>query len=114
MEFRLLGPVEAVRDGRSLALGGAKPRALLGFLVIHANEVVSRDRLIEALWGDRPPGTADHSLDVQVSRLRKVFDQDDVLLTRSGGYVLEVDREQIDVHRFERMRWFTRLTFFGS
>jgi len=103
MEFRLLGPVEAVRDGRSLALGGAKPRALLGFLVIHANEVVSRDRLIEALWGDRPPGTADHSLDVQVSRLRKVFDQDDVLLTRSGGYVLEVDREQIDVHRFERM-----------
>jgi DNA-binding SARP family transcriptional activator/ABC-type transport system substrate-binding protein/streptogramin lyase len=103
MEFRLLGPVEAVRDGGSLTLGGAKPRALLGFLLIHANEVVSRDRLIEALWGDRPPGTADHSLDVQVSRLRKVFEPDDVLLTRSGGYVLEVDRERIDVHRFERM-----------
>jgi DNA-binding SARP family transcriptional activator/ABC-type transport system substrate-binding protein/streptogramin lyase len=103
MEFRLLGPVEAVRDGRSLALGGAKPRALLSVLLIQANEVVSRDRLIEALWGDRPPGTADHSLDVQVSRLRKVFEPDDVLLTRSGGYVLEVDRERIDVHRFEHM-----------
>ena len=50
MEFRLLGPVEAVRDGRSLALGGAKPRALLALLLLHANEVVSRDRLIEALW----------------------------------------------------------------
>ena len=103
MEFRLLGPIEVVRDGRSLALGGAKPRALLALLLIHANEVVSRDRLIEALWGDRPPGTADHSLDVQVSRLRKVFEADDVLLTRSGGYVLDVDPERIDIHRFERM-----------
>lgn len=103
MEFRLLGPIEVVRDGRSLALGGAKPRALLALLLIHANEVVSRDRLIEALWGDRPPGTADHSLDVQISRLRKVFEADDVLLTRSGGYVLDVDPERIDIHRFERM-----------
>jgi DNA-binding SARP family transcriptional activator/ABC-type transport system substrate-binding protein/streptogramin lyase len=102
MEFRLLGPVEAVRDGRSLPLGGAKPRALLALLVLHANEVVSRDRLIDALWGDRAPGTAGHSLDVQISRLRKTFDPDAVLLTRSGGYVLQVEPEQIDVERFER------------
>ncbi|MGH3135404.1 MAG: BTAD domain-containing putative transcriptional regulator, partial [Gaiellaceae bacterium] len=103
MEFRLLGPVEVLRDGRPVALGGAKPRALLALLLLHANEVVSRDRLIDALWGDRPPGTAGHSLDVQVSRLRKAFEPDDLLLTRSGGYVLQVEPEEIDVHRFERL-----------
>ena len=58
MEFRLLGPVEALRDGRPVAIGGAKPRALLALLLLHANEVVSRDRLIDALWPDRAPGTA--------------------------------------------------------
>ena len=56
MEFRLLGPIEAIRDGRSLPLGGAKPRALLALLLLHANEVVSRDRLIEALWPGRRAG----------------------------------------------------------
>ncbi len=103
MEFRLLGPVEAVREDRSLPLGGAKPRALLAFLLIHANEVVSRDRLIEALWPERAPGTAGHSLDVQVSRLRKVFEPEELLVTRSGGYVLEVDPDAIDISRFERL-----------
>ena len=103
MEFRLLGPVEALRSGRLVALGGAKPRALLALLLIHPNEVVSRDTLIEALWPDRPPGTAAHSLDVQISRLRKAFVPEDLLKTRSGGYVLEVEPEQIDAHRFERL-----------
>ena len=70
---------------------------------MHANEVVSRDRLIEALWPSRPPRAADHSLDVQVSRLRKALEPDEPLATRSGGYVLEVDPEQIDVRRFERL-----------
>ena len=102
MEFRLLGPVEVLRDGRPVALGGAKPRALLALLLLHANEVVSRDRLIDALWGDRPPGTAGHSLDVQISRLRKAFEPDEPLLTRPGGYVLEVEPEQVDIHRFEQ------------
>jgi len=103
MEFRLLGPVEAVRDGRSVPLGGAKPRALAALLVLHANEVVSRDRLIEALWADRAPGTAAHSLDVQVSRLRKAFEPDEILTTGGGGYVLEIDPDAIDVRRFERL-----------
>ena len=103
MEFRLLGPVEARRDDRPIALGGAKPRALLALLLLHANEVVSRDRLIDALWSDRAPGTAEHSLDVQVSRLRKAFAPDELLVTRSGGYLLEVEPEQIDARRFERL-----------
>ena len=103
MEFRLLGPIEAIRDVHSLPLGGAKPRALLALLLLHANEVVSRDRLIEALWPGRPPGSAEHSLDVQVSRLRKAFAPDELLLTRSGGYVLEVESDAIDAARFERL-----------
>jgi DNA-binding SARP family transcriptional activator/ABC-type transport system substrate-binding protein len=103
MEFRLLGPIEAVREDRSLPLGGAKPRALLALLLLHANEVVSRDRLIEALWPGRPPGSAEHSLDVQVSRLRKAFAPDELLLTRSGGYALEVGPDAIDAARFERL-----------
>lgn len=103
MEFRLLGPVEARRDDRPVALGGAKPRALLAFFLLHANDVVSRDRIIDALWGDRPPGAAEHSLDVQVSRLRKALAPDAALVRRSGGYALEVETEQIDARRFERL-----------
>lgn len=103
MEFRLLGPVEARRDDRPIPLGGAKPRALLALLLLHANEVVSRDRLIDALWTERPPGTAEHSLDVQISRLRKAFAPDELLVTRSGGYVLEVEPEGLDIRRFERL-----------
>ena len=103
MEFRLLGPVEAVREGHAVALGGPKPRALLALLLLRANEVVSRDRLIDALWGDRPSGAVRHSLDVQISRLRRALEPEELILTRSGGYVLEVDQEQIDVHRFERL-----------
>ena len=103
MEFRLLGPVEGLRSGKLVALGGAKPRALLALLLIHRNEVVSRDALIEALWPERPPGTAAHSLDVQISRLRKAFGPEDLVKTRSGGYVLKVEPEQIDAHRFERL-----------
>jgi DNA-binding SARP family transcriptional activator/ABC-type transport system substrate-binding protein/streptogramin lyase len=103
VEFRLLGPVEVLRSGSTVALGGAKPRALLALLLIHLNEVVSRDTLIEALWPERPPGTAAHSLDVQISRLRRAFAPEDLLKTRSGGYVLEVHPEQVDVHRFEQL-----------
>lgn len=103
MEFRLLGPVEVLRSGGAVALGGAKPRALLALLLIHRNEVVSRDTLIEALWPNRPPGTAAHSLDIQISRLRKAFAPEELLKTRSGGYVLDVDPEQVDVHRFEQL-----------
>ena len=102
MQFRLLGPIEVVRDGRPVALGG-KQRALLVLLLLHANEVVSRDRLLDALWGDRPPGAAAHSLDIQISRLRKALGSGEVLFTRAGGYLLRVKRESIDAVRFERL-----------
>jgi DNA-binding SARP family transcriptional activator len=57
MEFRILGPLEAVADGRVVALDAAKPRALLAILLLHAGEPVSRDRLVEDLWDGRPPAT---------------------------------------------------------
>jgi DNA-binding SARP family transcriptional activator/ABC-type transport system substrate-binding protein len=103
LDFRLLGPLEALSDGRPVALGGAKQRGLLALLLLYANEVVPRDRLIDELWRERPPGTAEHSLDVQISRLRKAFEPEELIMTRSGGYVLQIDPEQIDVHRFERL-----------
>src|SRR5438045_6915878 len=103
MEFRLLGPLEARKGGHALPLGGAKQRALLAILLLHANETVSRDRLIDELWPDRPPGTAAHSLDAQVARLRKTLEEPDLLVTRAGGYALQVDPEQIDACRFERL-----------
>ena len=73
MEFRLLGPVEVLRGGSVVSIGGAKTKALLALLLLRANEVVPRDVLLEALWPERAASTG-HSLDVQVSRLRKSFE----------------------------------------
>jgi len=103
LEFKLLGPLE-VRDGEAvLALGGVKQRALLALLVLHANEVVARDRLMDALWGEAVPPTAGHRLDAQISRLRKTLQLDGRLVTRRGGYALDVDPIRIDSWRFERL-----------
>ena len=85
MEFLLLGPLEVREDGRGIPVGGAKQRALLAILLLHANEVVSRDRLIDELWGERPPGTSGHSLDHQVSRLRKLLEPSELLVTRRAA-----------------------------
>ena len=71
MEFRVLGPLEVEEDGRVLKLGGAKQRALLALLLLHANEAVSRDRLIDELWSSTPPETASAAIQVYVSQLRK-------------------------------------------
>jgi DNA-binding SARP family transcriptional activator len=102
MEFRLLGPLEVVDGDRSLALGGLKQRALLAVLLIHANEIVSVDRLTAALWGDSPPQTAAKSIQIYVSRLRKELGGSR-LATRSPGYVLHLDPPELDSGRFERL-----------
>src|SRR6266545_1022762 len=99
MEYWVLGPLE-VRDGdASLPLSGARQRALLALLLVHANHVLSRDRLIDELWGDHPPETAVQSVQVYVSRLRKLLPPE-TLLTRPPGYMLGAEPEQIDVRRF--------------
>ena len=106
MDFRILGPLEVSRDGRALPLGGPKQRALLALLLQAANEVIASDRLIEDLWHERPPATAAKSLQVHVSRLRKALQSDgdnDVLLTRGQGYVIELGPDQLDVGCFERL-----------
>ena len=102
MEFRLLGPLEVVDGGRLLALGGVKPRSLLALLLLHANQVVSTDRLIDRLWGDEPPATAVKNVQVHVSRLRKELGEDR-LMTRAPGYVLRVEAEEMDLARFENL-----------
>jgi DNA-binding SARP family transcriptional activator/tetratricopeptide (TPR) repeat protein len=101
VRFGLLGPLEVrVGDGH-LRLGGAKQRALLALLLLHANRVLTREQLIDELWED-PPGTVVKALQVHVSQLRKLL-PDGLLVSRSPGYVLEVDPESIDLVRFERL-----------
>ena len=102
MEFRVLGPLEVWDGGEEVSLGGPKLRALLALLLLHPNEVMSGDRLIDELWGEDSPEDAAAALRVNVSRLRKALPQD-VLATRSPGYFLRVDAEALDLHRFERL-----------
>ena len=102
MEFRLLGPLEVIERGRVLALGGGQQRSLFGALLLHANEVVSIDRLIDALWGQTPPVTAPKDVPVYVSRLRKELGEGR-LFTQAPGYVLKVERSELDLRRFEQL-----------
>lgn len=103
IEFRVLGPLEVVRRGRLLDIGGGRKRALLAVLLLHANEVVSSDRLIDEVWGDRPPATAPKIVQGYVSQLRKALSDDgggSVLVTRTPGYVLRLEPGQLDAEHF--------------
>jgi DNA-binding SARP family transcriptional activator len=102
MEFRLLGPLEVTEHDRSLALGGVKQRSLLAVLLLHANEVVSTDRLIDELWGAAPPPTAAKSIQVHISKLRKELGEGR-LATQAPGYVLRVHPWELDLTRFEQL-----------
>jgi DNA-binding SARP family transcriptional activator/tetratricopeptide (TPR) repeat protein len=98
----MLGPLEALADGRSLDLGGQKQRALLAVLLLEANRVVSADRLIEALWEEEPPETAGKALQVYVSQLRKLLGKER-LQTKAPGYLLRVEEGELDLERFQRL-----------
>jgi DNA-binding SARP family transcriptional activator len=102
MDFRLLGPLEVSEHERPLALGGVKQRSLLAVLLLHANELVSSDVLIDRLWGATPPATAGKSVQVYVSRLRKALGHGR-LVTHGRGYVLHVEPFELDLTRFERL-----------
>jgi DNA-binding SARP family transcriptional activator len=101
LEFRLLGPLEALAGSRPIALG-FRQRTLLVLLLLRANEVVSRDRLIDELWGDQPPDAAPNALAALVARLRRALPAE-VLLTGPGGYELRIEPQSLDLHRFERL-----------
>jgi DNA-binding SARP family transcriptional activator len=110
LELRLLGPMEARVDGVSVTISGPRRRALLVRLALSANEVVSKDRLIDDIWGENPPPTAVKSLHVHVSELREMLrvesgvsaKTDEVLVTRPPGYLLRLEREALDTWRFEQ------------
>jgi len=102
MEFRILGPLEVLDGDRPVPLSGAKPRALLGVLLLHANEVVSNTRLVDELWGERPPATAERLVQGYVHALRKELGAD-VLVTQAPGYRLRIDPSALDLFEFQRL-----------
>src|SRR5215211_1034019 len=102
MEYRILGPLEVRVGDRPVELRGARQRELLAVLLLHPNEIVASDRLIDELWPGDPPSTAAKINQNSVSQLRKLLEPD-VLVTRSPGYVLRVEPGELDANRFERM-----------
>jgi predicted ATPase/class 3 adenylate cyclase len=100
MDFRILGPLDALDGARHVALGGRKRRAVLAVLLLHPNETLESERLIDELWGESPPANALKTLQVHVSRLRKEL-APEVLVTREHGYELQLDVDELDANRFE-------------
>ena len=108
--FGILGPLTATRGGVPLRLGTPQQRALLAVLVCQAGRVVTRDRLVDALWGDAPRHAALSSIRAHVSHLRSVLEPEHepgtayrVLVTESNGYRLAVPEANIDASRFKRL-----------
>ena len=102
LEVRVLGPLQVLRDGHAVDLGPPRQRALLAVLVLSANEVVSTERLIDQLWGERPPASAPNMIQVYVSRLRKALGAGR-LVTQKPGYLLRLDEGQLDAMRFAEL-----------
>src|SRR4051794_15565654 len=100
VELRILGALEVSANGHEVPVRAAKQRELLGILLLHPGEVVSRDRLVDALWGERPPETATKALQVHISQLRKASV---AIETRAPGYLLRVEDDALDAARFERL-----------
>lgn len=108
LTVRLLGPVTAMRGEKVAELGSPKVRAVLTLLAAHADQVVSRDELVDGLWGDTPPARAEGAIYTYISALRRALEPDrprgsasSVVLSVGSGYSLRVDRDAVDVHRFE-------------
>src|SRR6266536_4743204 len=111
LRIRLLGPVHAVRDGAELALGSAHPKAVFAALATNANRCLSREDLVNAVWGDDPPPSATGNIYTYVSTLRRVLEPDRdrwsagrVLSSGGGSYCLHVAEEAVDACRFETLR----------
>jgi DNA-binding SARP family transcriptional activator len=112
MQIKVLGPVEAKVNGRSVTPTAAKPRQILALLALHSGSVVSVPTLVEELWDDRPPRSARTTLQTYILQLRRLIGDalaasengaKEVLVTRYGGYLLDVPEEAVDVHEFERL-----------
>jgi DNA-binding SARP family transcriptional activator len=101
-EYRLLGPLEVVKDGAPIALGRRQQRALLAILLLQPGSVVSTDRLVELLWPGTTPGRPKTAIQGYVSGLRKALGPE-AILTRGGGYLLDAEWEQLDAARFKQL-----------
>src|SRR5437763_4764947 len=101
MDFRILGPLEVYEQNCQVELGGRKQRALLGVLLLHANEPISSERLVDELWGDQPPARAHKLVQGYVSALRKVLGPTR-LVTRPPGYLVRVEDGELDALEFDR------------
>jgi DNA-binding SARP family transcriptional activator len=105
VEIRLLGPVELHAGRGVMRIGSAKQRALLAFMALHPQRMLTYEVLIDGLWGPEQPDASVETLRFHVSRLRGILrqvDDTDRLRTRHGGYQLVLDDEAVDVYRFEK------------
>jgi len=102
MEFRILGPLEVVGEQGPLALHRGKEQALLIFMLLHANELLPSERLIDELWDGRPPPTAPKILQNAVSQLRKALGNGR-LETRPPGYLFHLQPGELDLDRFHQL-----------
>jgi DNA-binding SARP family transcriptional activator len=103
LEFRILGPLEVVGEHGPVRLGGPKQRATLAILLLNVNRVVSVDRLADDLYSGAAPVTAVTQVQRQISELRKALGAESLIETRSPGYVIRLQPDQLDLHRFERL-----------
>jgi DNA-binding SARP family transcriptional activator len=110
LEFRILGPLEALDGGHPLTVASGRERALLTLLVVHANEIVTTDRILDEIWGERPPDSGAKTVAFHVSRLRDALCPGrlkgagcEALRTEPGGYRLQVAPDAIDARRFEML-----------
>ncbi len=106
LQFQLLGPLGVRAGDGDIELGSPKQRAVLAVLLLNANEIVPTDRIIDSVWGDAPPRTADHSVQIYVSELRKALANGsaaELIETRPPGYVINVPPDSVDSLRFERL-----------
>ena len=104
MEFRILGPLEVVEGENVVPIPGAKERGVLAVLLLHANELVSSDRLVEDLWSEDAPASGRKSLQVRIANLRRALGaRGEALVTHAPGYVLRLRPDELDLDRFERL-----------
>lgn len=112
MDYRILGPPEVLAGDRPVDLGGQKQRAVLAILLLHANEPVSVDSLVDGVWGERPPATAVKTTQGYIARLRRALEQGEpktegssngMLITRGHGYLLRVEPGELDIDRFRAL-----------
>ncbi|MFE5094798.1 BTAD domain-containing putative transcriptional regulator [Streptomyces sp. NPDC056638] len=104
MQFRILGPLEVVDDGRHIDVSGQRQRTVLAMLLLESGRVVSNDRLVEAIWERKPPATSRTQVQIGICALRRMLPAEPhpgPIVTRSPGYLLRMAEGQLDLHAFE-------------